>query len=403
MAMLITLLIYLVPAAVNNLLSTVNITKVDQVLNTGIVTADKHTIRTTNSISILLLSGANAVALNGHRTSRFVPTRNISRGALTSTTRLTSLTSRAPRNHDVIVLTGRHFGLHRHSIRSLRTAFMPFATRDQVDKVGVSGHVVHGNSISTVHHRIRTGNNRFPASISRGISRITHRKTAPLIIIRNSHILNIVTLGSVIGNNVGRHFTRLHGVNVGAIVVANSGHLATTTVTTRTNISSFLTRTAPRTGLTLVHRCRTRNHLITVANSNAGSTPTLTRTSITITVGSNARTTGRTNGVISLSSGPAGLVRIMRVNGRVLVAHNSLAAFDVTGSITGCFTVVPTTFTTACPRLGTLGVVHLRSPSSTVLDTIVFGTLVVIFLVPLTLGNIDCGPLATSTVLHHGL
>lgn len=400
---LVSLFIYLVPAAVNKLLSTVNVTNVSHTLHTGIVAGSKGTMRATNSVSALLLSGANAVAVNGHGTARFRATPNISLRHFMRGYLLSSLSSRAPRKGSVIRLKHRS-NVHVHGLGATKTHVVGFATRAGYSNISLTSKArVHGKTFSTVHGVMRDTKGGFPGRIRRVVSAVSDGNNAPLIMYIGQGMMNIVRLRSVVGPNVRRHFRHLHGVNIGAIVIANSGPLATGCVTRGTKMSSFVTRTEPRSGVRCVGGRRRTKGLITVVKSKAGSTPTLTRTGMKMTVGDNARTTGRTNGVISLSGSPAGLVRVIRVNGRLLVAHNALAAFSVTGSITGCFTVIPTLFVMTVPRLTTLGVVGLRDPRDTVLSTMVFGTVVVPVLVPLTLHNMRCGPVNTDTLLHHGL
>lgn len=399
----LSLFIYLVPAAVKKLLSTVNVTKVSHTLHTGIVAGSNGTIRATKSVSALLLSGAKAVAVKGHGTAHFCPTRKISRRTFVRTYLLSSMSSSAPRNGSVVRLKHRS-NLQVHGLGASNTRVVGFATRAGYSNVGLGSKArVHGNTFSTVHGVTLSTKGPFPGRARSVVRAVADGKNAPLIMDIGGGVTKMVRLRSVVGPNVRRHFRHLHGVKMGAIVIAKSGPLATGCVTRGTKMSSFVTRTGPRSGVRCVGGRRTTNGLITVVNSKAGSTPTLTRTGIKITVGDNARTTGRTKGVISLSGSPAGLVRVIRVNGRLLVAHNALAAFSVTGSITGCFTVIPTLFVLSVPRLTTLGVVKLRDPRDTVLSTIVFGTVVVPVLVPLTLGKIRCGPVKTSTLLHHGL
>lgn len=399
----LSLFIYLVPAAVKKLLSTVNVTNVSHTLHTGIVAGSNGTIRATKSVSALLLSGANAVAVNGHGTAGFRATPKMSRHDFMRTYLLTSLSSRAPRNGSVMRLKHRS-KVQVQGLGAANTHVVGFATRAGYSNISLSSNArVHGKTFSTVHQVTRGTKGAFPGRIRRAVTTVSNGKNAPLIMYIGRRIAKIVRLRSVVGPNVRRHFRHLHGVKIGAIVIAKSGPLATGCVTRGTKMSSFVTRTGPRSGVRCVQERRRTNGLITVVNSKAGSTPTLTRTGINMTVGDNARTTGRTNGVMSLSGSPAGLVRVIRVNGRLLVAHNALAAFSVTGSMTGCFTVMPTLFVITVPRLTTLGVVNLRDPRDTVLSTMVFGTVVVPVLVPLTLGKMRCGPVNTDTLLHHGL
>lgn len=134
-----------------------------------------------------------------------------------------------------------------------------------------------------------------------------------------------------------RHYqtTKVHPV-----VVANSRRLATVAVTRSLNVTDprarildnarlrtvdrpslrttigrigICTHISPRRGLQVIRTLRGSRRVMTVANSNIGSTPTLGRTRVNVTVNvANASIDGRTDSVILLSSGFTAVITTAR-------------------------------------------------------------------------------------------
>lgn len=107
----------------------------------------------------------------------------------------------------------------------------------------------------------------------------------------------------------------LRGVKVRMTVVAKSGGQATRTVTGRINVSQILDRILPRSGTGRIGGLRSRNGGMKVINSKVGSTPTLTRTSMKVTVNSNASMTVRSTSIILVQDSLVSMPATIRLDG----------------------------------------------------------------------------------------
>lgn len=151
---------------------------------------------------------------------------------------------------------------------------------------------------------------------------------------------NFITVISPLHRSIPNTIRHYHGTNVRLGVLANSGVIATATVTGRLNVLSrqrvtirthrvrrvdsrrlshrvnhvhIVTHDAPIVGVHIIGTLGTRNGIITIANSNVGSTPTVGGTSINVTVNvTNARISGRTDSVIVLSSSFTAVIGTIR-------------------------------------------------------------------------------------------
>lgn len=108
---------------------------------------------------------------------------------------------------------------------------------------------------------------------------------------RKGALLTIVTVDSGVGSASERTIGRLGRDKGCVMLLANSNRLATRGITKRVSTGHFVSSTLPISGRGIVGRLRTRKEIMTVMNSNVGSSRTLTHTSMDVTVNGNASVT----------------------------------------------------------------------------------------------------------------
>lgn len=249
-----------------------------------------RTLRTLRRIGIVTISGANALARNGPALASFRIRRKFRRRRILHVITSIRTGSRRPVTMTVIRTTRRR-----------GVDLLPVATFSSIAKLKV------GTRIANRAVRVNTSHcvGRLRLSIAPFRGRTTHlkrRNGAPLCITVSRGLTTVVTITSPVGSAACATVTNLRRLNLGITVVANSGQRATRTVTTGLRVSRIITRILPSKGMSTLHRLRRRCEQITFINSKVGSTPTLTRTSINLTVKAKASITVRTTSIILVSN-----------------------------------------------------------------------------------------------------
>lgn len=256
-------------------------------------------LRTLGGIDIIIFSGANALAGNIFRITGVVPTTKCrGRRMLRCTTRTRDCSGRPVTGS---VLTACKGPVSRGRFSSFR----------RVSKRNVDIVIRKGGVLTNGDGLVR----------SRGVTCTTYSTTkAGFCMTTSNDCMNYVLVTSRIGPSDGYTVTRLGGVNIrGAIVLANSSRQVNGSITSRLNLSTCCTRLLPSRGirgLRVLSGRGQRNDGLTFINSNVGSTPILTHTSINVTVKNlNSSTTVRTTSIILVASRPSGLMRTVSITG----------------------------------------------------------------------------------------
>lgn len=276
---------------------------------TGVAMGKNGCLRTFTRTSAVMFSGANALAGTRPALRSIIPFNRRGRSSLLHLT--TYLRRRFPRSvtGTIIHTTTRH-GLRR---RRMRSGIRCVITRNVTSCIK-RGHIMVNDTRFMfrsrgyqVHPRCRRHFSRLPLRCSR------------LCLTISGMLRTILYVRSPIHRRTGRVVHRLGQRNfAGVIVVANSDRQATTTVTGRVNISRCRTRILPRSGTGFIRRRGRTKHEMIVINSKVGSSPTLSTTSINVTVDSNSRLTQRVTSVAINTSDLRRLICLHHLDGRVV-------------------------------------------------------------------------------------
>lgn len=256
-------------------------------INTGgkVLFGATISLRATNEVSAIILSGANAIAGNRPTIASVIAIRGVSRARLLGATITLRGSDRRPLTGTVMICTG--------SERVVNSTIARFGTMANGKlATGINSRDICNNGCECVSRFTRVSSSR-----GTGTRRLTRRNGAPLCFYGKGGFLNVVTITSVVGRSNGRTIGRLGGVNIHIMVLANSGRGATGTITGGTSVSRIITKILPRNGRGGMGRLGGCNG-ITVINSNVGSTPTLADTSLNVTVKTKASITVSTTSIM---------------------------------------------------------------------------------------------------------
>lgn len=153
------------------------------------------------------------------------------------------------------------------------------------------------------------------------VTRTTARRANAIIRVTISgRCTKCVLVTSTVGTSTGTTVSKLGTEKVHAVVLAKSSHSMNRTITRRLNVSRIRTRLLPRSGIAGLRRILTHgqgNRGIVFINSNVGSAPMLTHSSVKVTVNKlKSSTTVRTTSVIVVSSGPSGVLATVTITRR---------------------------------------------------------------------------------------
>jgi K+-transporting ATPase ATPase B chain len=107
--------------------------------------------------------------------------------------------------------------------------------------------------------------------------------------------------------------------------------------------------------------------------------------------------------MVDLDSDPTKLIEIVAIGKQLLMTRGALTTFSISNDVAKYFAIIPALFTTVYPQLAPLNVMHLATPRSAILSTIVFNALVIVALIPLALRGVKYRAVGAGQLLQRNL
>jgi K+-transporting ATPase ATPase B chain len=107
--------------------------------------------------------------------------------------------------------------------------------------------------------------------------------------------------------------------------------------------------------------------------------------------------------MIDLDSNPTKLIEVVEIGKQLLMTRGALTTFSIANDVAKYFAIIPAMFVAAYPALAALNVMHLHSPASAILASVIFNALIIIALIPLALRGVKYRPAPAAVILRRNL
>jgi potassium-transporting ATPase ATP-binding subunit len=82
------------------------------------------------------------------------------------------------------------------------------------------------------------------------------------------------------------------------------------------------------------------------------------------------------------------------------MTRGALTTFSIANDIAKYFAIISAAFSATYPVLNTLNFMHLSSPYSAIVSTVIFNAIIIVFLIPLALHGVKYNPVAAEKLLR---
>ena len=85
------------------------------------------------------------------------------------------------------------------------------------------------------------------------------------------------------------------------------------------------------------------------------------------------------------------------------MTRGALTTFSVANDVAKYFAIIPALFAGTLPWLKQIDIMHLHSPTSTILSAVIFNALIIPLLIPVALRGVSYKPLGADALLRQNL
>ena len=254
---------------------------------------------------------------------------------------------------------------------------------------------------------MRENGGTIPSELQAHVERIARIGGTPLVVAERANgtarTLGVVYLKDVVKGGMRERFDRLRAMGIRTIMITGDNPLTAAAIAQEAGVDDFLAEAKPEDKMALIRREQSGGKLVAMTGDGTNDAPALAQADVGVSMNSGTQAAKEAGNMVDLDSNPTKLIEIVEIGKQLLMTRGSLTTFSIANDVAKYFAIIPAMFAATYPALNALNVMHLHSPASAILASVIFNALIIIALIPLALRGVRYRPASAAVILRRNL
>lgn len=412
---LIALLVCLIPTTISALLNAIGIAGMDRLIKRNVIAKSGRAVEAAGDIDLLILDKTGTITLGNRMATELVPAPGVDERDFAQVAQLASLSDETPEGRSVVVFVKNHFQLRAEAVHHTDSRFVPFSAQTQmsgIDLLDDSGkplRIVRKGSVDAIKKHIEHQGGTFPEEIYNLVEPIAKMGGTPLLVSDGNQVMGIIHLKDVIKGGIKERFAEMRKMGIKTLMVTGDNPLTAGAIAAEAGVDDYVAQATPEIKLARIREEQSHGHLIAMTGDGTNDAPALAQADVGVTMNTGTQASREAGNMVDLDSNPTKLLDIVEIGKQLLMTRGALTTFSIANDVAKYFAIIPAIFGSLYTTSGQTGplnllnVMHLQSPQSAILSTVIFNALIIIALIPLALKGISYRPQPATQILRRHL
>ena len=329
-----------------------------------------------------------------------IPAKGVAIETLADAAQLASLADETPEGHSIVVLTKEKYGLRGRELSNMNATFIPFAAETRMSGANIGNRQIRKGATDAIMAHIKQSGGKFPESVTNAVEHIAHQGGTPLVVSEGNQVLGVVHLKDIIKGGIRERFAQLRKMGIKTIMITGDNPITAAAIAAEAGVDDFLAPANPEQKLVLIRHLQSEGHLVAMTGDGTNDAPALAQADVAVAMNSGTQAAKEAGNLLDLDSNPTKLIEIIDIGKQLLMTRGTLTTFSLANDVAKYFAILPAAFASTYPALQSLNIMHLGSPQSALLSTVIFNALSIVGLIPLALRGIRYRHTSASTLLR---
>ncbi|MBN8554865.1 MAG: potassium-transporting ATPase subunit KdpB [Deltaproteobacteria bacterium] len=406
MTILIGLLVCLIPTTIGGLLSAIGISGIDRLLRANVLATSGRAVEAAGDVDVLLLDKTGTITLGNRMATNFLPAPGIQIEELADLAQLASLSDETPEGRSIVILAKEKFKIRGRNIVDLKAQFIPFSAKTRmsgVDLVTDSGtREIRKGAADAIETFTKQ---KLNAEVKKSVETIARQGGTPLVVCEGVKVLGVIQLKDIVKGGIKERFSELRKMGIKTVMITGDNPLTAAAIAAEAGVDDFIAEATPEAKLKRIREEQKDGHLIAMIGDGTNDAPALAQADVGIAMNTGTQAAREAGNMVDLDSNPTKLIEVVEIGKKILMTRGALTTFSIANDVAKYFAIIPAMFAALYAfgghsgPLTSLNIMHLHSPESAILSSVIFNALIIVVLIPLALRGVAYKAMEASALL----
>ena len=405
---IIALLVCLAPTTIGALLSSIGIAGMARLNKANVLATSGRAIEAAGDVDILLLDKTGTITLGNRQASEFIPVPGVEEMELVEYAQLASLADETAEGRSIVVLAKNKYGLRGKEMSKMKTRFIEFSAKTRMSGVDIGAEQIRKGSADAIESYVKANGGEYPDECKKIVERVAGEGGTPLVVAKNNKVLGVIYLKDIVKDGVKEKFEDLRKIGIKTIMITGDNAITAAAIAAEAGVDDFVAEATPESKLALIKKLQKESHLVAMTGDGTNDAPALAQADVAVAMNSGTQAAKEAGNMVDLDSSPTKLIEVVRIGKQLLMTRGALTTFSIANDIAKYFAIIPVLFASIYPGLAALNFMHLTSPVTAILSSIIYNALIIVALIPLSLKGVKykerpAGKMLSNNLLIYGL
>ncbi|HEY5592121.1 MAG TPA: potassium-transporting ATPase subunit KdpB, partial [Paludibacter sp.] len=394
---LISLLVCLIPTTIGGLLSAIGISGMDRLLARNVIAKSGRAVEAAGDIDVLLLDKTGTITFGNRMATEIIAANGVAEHYLAEITQMSSLSDDTPEGRSIVTLVKDKYNLRGRDLSGFHIESVPFTAQTRMSGVDIrekDGKLlksIRKGAADSIKNYVEAAGNVYPVEIEQAVYQISNEGSTPLVVTENEKVLGVIRLKDVVKGGIKERFAQLRKMGIKTVMVTGDNPLTAASIAAEAGVDDFIAEAKPEDKLELIRIEQADGKLVAMIGDGTNDAPALAQANVGVAMNTGTQAAREAGNMVDLDSNPTKLIEIVEIGKQLLMTRGALTTFSIANDVAKYFAIIPAIFAGLYGfggvngPLSKLNIMHLHSPESAVLSSIIFNALIIIALIPLAL------------------
>ncbi len=394
----IALLVGLMPTTVGALLAAIRIAGMTRVTKDNVIAKSGKAVESAGDLDVLVLDKTGTITTGERVAKSFISLDSVSEEEVTLAALKASYYDGTPEGRSTVALA-QNKGQKISEDELPKGGFVEFSAETGMSGIDLPNSEIRKGAVD----KVKEYADSVPDNLDQEANKIADSGGTPLALAVDKKIIGLIELQDELKPGIEERITEIKKMGVKTIMCTGDNERTAKYIAEQAGVDEYHAEFKPEQKIELVKKEKAKGQMVGMTGDGTNDAPALAQADVGLAMNAGTVAAKEAGNMVDMDSDPTKLIEVVGIGKQLLMTRGSLTTFSIANDVSRYFALIPAIFSAGVPVLGKMNLMNLHSPQSTILASLIYNALIIVFLIPLAMRGIEYRPVSASRLLTKNL